>query len=205
MFLAAADAVRPLLDHPAVARRWDEESALSRMSVGDLVAHASRAVTLVPIYLDTQGEPPYRDAPGYFVNIAPELDTDLDSELATAVRERAADSSRSGLTEIARAWDAARLEAEQRLGDDDPTRGITVLGGTIQVGEYLMTRVLELVIHGDDLATSLDLAAPEQRPDVYRAVIGCLVEIAARRTSPLEVIRAMSRVERSDPSILRVL
>ncbi|HSJ27871.1 MAG TPA: hypothetical protein VLB67_06635, partial [Acidimicrobiia bacterium] len=87
-FLACCETARPLLASAAVANRWDEPSALARMTVGALAGHLMRAVTSVDAYLDR--EPPSSgqalDAPGYVLSIEGLDDPDLDSELHAAIR-----------------------------------------------------------------------------------------------------------------------
>lgn len=203
-FLSAADSTRPLLDRPDLGERWERPSALERMTIGELTAHLSRAVTVVTRYLDTKGGPPFRDAADYFLSIFPEVDTDLDSEMGTGVRARAAREAGAGPDAVRTAWDRARQELETRLEEEEPGRGIAVRGSSMRIEDYLVTRLVELVIHADDLAASLDVTPPRFDPTVTEAVIECLIRIASRRHTPVAVIRAMSRTERGDPALLRV-
>lgn len=203
-FLGAADAGRRLLDVEGLAERWEEPSSLDRMTMGELAAHLSRAVTLVTRYLDTPAEPPYRDAAGYFFALVPVADTDLDSELAVAVRDRARREAGSGLDAVRRAWDEARADLPGRLDPAVLDRAISVLGSATRVGEYLTTRLVELVVHSDDLAVSLGEPTPEFSADAIESVTACLTALAALRSSPLEVIRAMTRRERAGADVLRV-
>lgn len=203
VFLAAADTVRPLLDLPELADRWEEQSALERMSIGALAAHLSRAVTVVPTYLDEPGTPPFRDPAAYFLTVAEQLNTDLDSEVSVVVRSRAEAAAEPGLKAVVAQWDAARSAVADRVTSETKDEGISVLGGSMKVGDYLVTRVVELVIHGDDLAVSLGQEPPQHCREVYETVVSCLVEIATRRSSPQDVIRAMSRVERARADVPR--
>lgn len=203
-FLSAADSTRPLLDLPDLEEAWDRPSALERMTVGQLTAHLSRAVTVVPGYLDTDAPPPFQDAPGYFLAIFPKVDTDLDSEVATAVRARATVEAGEGAQAVRAAWDRAREDLQVRLETEEPGRGIAVRGSSMQVEDYLVTRLVELVVHADDLAASLEVAGPRFDPAVTGTVIDCLTRIASRRHSPVAVVRALTRVERADPAVLRV-
>lgn len=203
-FLSAADSTRPLLDLPALDREWDRPSALERMTVGELAAHLSRAVTVVPRYLDTDAPPPFRDAADYFLTIFPEVETDLDSEMAAAVRSRATEEARQGPEALRAAWDRTRADLEIRLGTGDPGQGIAVRGSSMRIEDYLVTRLVELVVHADDLAASLEAVTPRFDPTVTGTVIDCLTRIASRRHSPEAVIRAMTRLERADPAVLRV-
>jgi hypothetical protein len=204
VFLGAADSARRLLDVPGLAERWEETSALERMTIGELTAHLSRAVTLVPRYLGAPAPPPYRDAAGYFHAVLPEVDPDLDSDLAAAVRARSREEAEQGLDGIRRAWDEARAELGHRLDPPTLQQGIAVRGSAMQVGEYLTTRLVELVVHADDLAASLAVPSPAFSTGATASVISCLTAVAALRSSPIEVIRALTRQERATPGVLRV-
>lgn len=205
LFLGAADTARGLADHPRLVERWGRDGALELMTVGALFAHLTRAVTVVPGYLDGEGHPPLLDAPGYFLAHIPDADSDPDGELAMAVRSRAAKEAEAGPEALISRWDNAREELESRLGGEDPGRPITVRGAHMRIDDYLVTRMVELVVHADDLAASLDAPTPAFEAAITDTVIDCLVEIATRRHTPTEVIRAMTRVERSDPGVLRAL
>lgn len=203
LFLGAADTARRLMDHPRLEESWDQHGALELMTVGALSAHLARAVTVVPGYLDTDGHPPLRDAPDYFLALSPQADTDLDSELSRSVRARAEEEAQAGLAAVVSSWDDARRELGRRLPEEDLERPIRVRSSTMQIGDYLITRLVELVVHTDDLAVSLQAPTPPFEPAVTNEVIICLTEMARRRHSDLEVIRAMSRRERADPGVLR--
>lgn len=203
-FLSAADTARALLDLPDLADRWNEPSALRRMTIGELCAHLARGVTVVTRYLGSEDGPPLRDAPGYFLANFPQTDTDLDSEMSTGVRARATEEAQGGLEGVTAAWDGARRELEGALDGERLGRSIAARGASMRVEDYLVTRMVELVIHSDDLAASLQVHPPGFDTAVTDAVLTCLTEIASRRHTPLAVIRAMSRTERADPAVLRV-
>lgn len=204
IFLEAADAARPLLDVPALRSRWEDPSALEKMKIGELAAHLSRAITLVPRYLDSPAPPPFRDAAAYFHALLPEVEPDLDSELAVAVRARATEEAGAGLDGVRRAWDEASSDLARRLDPTTLQAGIAVRGSAMRVGEYLTTRLVELVVHADDLAASLDVPCPSFADEATEAAISCLTRFAALRSSPMEVIRAMTRRERAAPGVLQV-
>jgi hypothetical protein len=204
VFLEASDTARRLLDVPRLDSNWEEPSVLERMKIGELAAHLSRAITLVPRYLDTPAPPPFRDAAGYFHALLPEVDPDLESDLAVAVRARATEEAGQGLDGIRRAWDEARFDLSRRLDPPTLQTGIAVRGSAMRVGEYLTTRLVELVVHADDLAASLAVPFPPFANEATDAVISCLTDLAALRSSPVEVIRALTRRERVTPGVLPV-
>jgi hypothetical protein len=211
-FLQTADAIRPLLDHPDIEGGWDEPSALPLMTIGALAAHLTRAVLTVNQYLaaDDRGlTDDLIDAPGYFGSVG-ELTTpdgpDLDNALHTAIRDRATEGAQGGPDLVRSQWDEGMLELHATMATEPATRTLTVLGGRrIMIDAYLVTRLVELVVHGDDLATSIGVAPPDVPSRATDLVIECLVKIAVDRHGPLAVIRAMTRTERDSVNALRVL
>jgi len=73
----------------------------------------------------------------------------------------------------------------------------------VRLGDYLPTRVLELVVHGDDLATSVGIDAP--LPESAATVtIDVMLDIARAVHGDLAVVRALSRRERADTAVFPV-
>ncbi|MEV1155853.1 hypothetical protein AB0J27_10650 [Micromonospora chokoriensis] len=92
-------------------------------------------------------------------------------------------------------------------GEDDEAR-VRVLGGQdVRVerdrahDDFLLTRVMELVVHTDDLAVSLGLPTPPMPQTATEATIRLLSSLAAWRHGCVNVIRALARPERSPTSI----
>jgi len=74
----------------------------------------------------------------------------------------------------------------------------TVPGGATPLGCYLASRVVELVVHPDDLAVSVNLREVTPQRSAASIVIGVFVEMARHRSGDLDVIRAPARAERAD-------
>lgn len=203
-FLSSADTARTLLDHGELANRWNEPSPLDSMSLGDLAAHLSRAVTVVDTYLDTTGSAEPVDAPGYFLAVDGIRAPELDGPTARGVRSRAAATSAGGLEAVRSSWDSARLSLEGRLSTEGGQRRIDVFGSTMETDEYLTTRMVELVVHSDDLAVGLGVPTPEFAEEPLDRVIECLLTMARRQSRPISLIRAMTRVEREGREPFRV-
>lgn len=81
---------------------------------------------------------------------------------------------------------------------------VNVRGGFTTLDRYLRTRVVELAVHGDDLAASVGLAF-DVPPAVADIVFGVCLELARARAGDLQVLRAFVRRERAAPGVLRVL
>jgi hypothetical protein len=65
--------------------------------------------------------------------------------------------------------------------------------------------VVELVVHVDDLATSLGAEPAPLQPGTSRVAIDALVDVARLRYGDLAVLRALARRERDQVEALRVL
>ena len=63
--------------------------------------------------------------------------------------------------------------------------------------DYLVTRVMEIVVHSDDLAVSVGVEAPALPEPVLGPVLALLVGISLRRHGQAAVVRALSRRERA--------
>jgi hypothetical protein len=209
VFLAACDTTRPLLAAAAVAEGWDEPSALEQMTVGALAGHLMRAVTSVDAYLDRSAPAASDvalDAPGYFLSIDGLSDSDLDSELHTAIRGRAAAEAEAGHQSVVEQWDQAVERLRARLDGEPRDRLVPALGGrTLTLDEYLITRLVEMVVHVDDLAVSVGAERPGFARVAEEAVMHCLLEMARRRHGDRAVVTALTRRERDAVQALRVL
>ena len=63
------------------------------------------------------------------------------------------------------------------------------------------SRLLEIVVHADDLAASLDLATPRFEPEVLDPVLGLMAALSQRRHGQDAVVRTLARAERAVGSI----
>ena len=203
-FLASAPVLVDLVD--AAADQWHLDSALDRMTVGDLAAHAARAVSTAATYLraDPPEGPATVDAIGYFLTI-----DDLDDPLSATnegIRRRAASEASAGPDAIAAQLRSDISTLEGFVPAEAPDRKLAVFGGlVITLDDYLVTRLVEIVVHADDLTASLGLPDAEFPDGTTDVVIDTLVRVARRRHGDLAVVRALARRERDPIEALRVL
>jgi hypothetical protein len=105
--------------------------------------------------------------------------------------------------------DAARATYErlsERLPGEDPERRLKVAGDLVMtLADYLRTRVVELVVHGDDLAASVGLDFGPISSDAASTAIDVLIEVARVRHGDMPVLRALTRHERDTVQALRVM
>lgn len=207
VFLATAGMAQQWVGSDAVAARWEQPSALAGYTVAGLAGHLARAVLTVERYLDApapavDGD---TDAAGYFATVLG-ADDPVDSERHHRIRQRGVDTAADGPAALAAQLDEARRRLADRLHPAAMAHRIEVAGGvTLPLGAYLETRVVELVVHLDDLAASVGADDPGELPaaavDVTAAV---LAQVAARRAGGLATVRSLARRERQ-PGAVRAL
>ncbi|MFN8036290.1 MAG: maleylpyruvate isomerase N-terminal domain-containing protein [Acidimicrobiia bacterium] len=203
-YLEAATTAVNLLANPAVGGRWDEPSACDGMSVGALAAHLSRSLTQVEAGL-AEPVPTGRlvDAVEYYMSIADQL-LEPGSDVNRSVVARAEAQAAPGCSAVvARARDVlARLREE--LDAAAPDRTVVALGQPMLLDEYLRTRVVELVVHLDDLGVSLGIEPVVVAPAAHGEALALLLAIARERSGDLMVLRALTRRDRTTGDPLRV-
>lgn len=205
-FLAASDAAVGLLESDEVAAGWAGQSACEGFTVGGLAAHLAWQVTSARWALES--DRPAADAAvtgltGHYEQ-ALWLGASLDSPVNTGIRDSGEQRAEAGAPEVARLTKEALAALRELLLSFTPEDVIAVPwieGRAMTAGDVLTTRVLELLIHCDDLAVSVGVATPEAPDSAYERVIGLLGRVAVRRHGALPVLRALSRAERAPESI----
>jgi hypothetical protein len=200
-FLAGADVVEAAVSDPRVADAWERESILAGQTIGSLASHLARgAVWAVGDYLD--GEPPetpvdFESAAQYFAELLEGL-TDDDH---AAIRARGAAIAERGpravVDELGTRLDGLR----QRLPAEPPDRLVAVIAGNVmRLDDYLLTRVVEQVVHLDDLARSLGVEPWPNASGAEATVIACGAEIGRLRRGGAAMVRALYRGE-AEPAL----
>jgi Mycothiol maleylpyruvate isomerase N-terminal domain len=194
LFLEGAEAVVRALDDASVAAAWDRSSVLEDQQVSGLAGHLARgAVWVVGDYLDAgppDGPADFDTAAEYFaamVSAASEEDN-------RAIRQRGADVGAVGRDELLHTV-RRRLDAlRPRLRALAPNQLLAVAGGNVmRLDEYLTTRIVEQVVHLDDLARSVE-RDPWPLPDAaHDLAIAVGVDVGRRRSGDTAMIRALYR------------
>ena len=210
-FREAAEAFGEIVSRPEVGKAWEQPSALEGYSVGAIVTHLNAALGWLGPLLDAPAQPNLRPSPrGELLQFLHGLKVDPDGARGHPVHEVIRDRAERA---AGHGWESnrdrflglverltARLEGEtgDRLLDLRPTVPIVV-----RLGDWLPTRVVELVVHGDDLATSvgIDATLPERAATV---AIDVMLAIARAVHGDVAVIRALARRERADTAVFPV-
>jgi hypothetical protein len=182
------------------------------MSVGALCGHLIRATGSVEVYLD-RPEPetePVSPAEYYATALSdPEQSgsaPNLESALHTAIRERSVQEAVGGPAEVVERSQTVLDRLTDRLEAEVDDRRVEVFKGiSLLLDDYLITRMIELAVHTDDLASSLGLPTPVMPPLVMDLAIETLVDVGRLRHGDVAVLRSLTRRERDDVEALRVL
>ncbi len=200
-FLSAGTVAAALLREPALSARWSDPSALADFSVAGLARHLANQVTHTVTLLAA--------APG--ASAIPVLEhytrnswvvSGIEGEDNVSIRRRG-EQAAAGTTAQALAdeVDAALVELRRVVPAEPADRVVDFRDWGLAVDDFLLTRVMELVVHGDDLAVSIGVPTPEMPEAATGATIQLLARVAAWRHGSLSVIRALARRERAPETI----
>jgi hypothetical protein len=114
------------------------------------------------------------------------------AEVAAVGQERLVESLRADLAALRGTLPAAP--------PDRPTL-LPWAGWALRLDDLLLTRMMEIAVHSDDLAASVGVPTPDFPPQVLRPVLGLLTDLAVRRHGQAAVLRGLSRRERAPESI----
>ncbi len=198
-YLEMIDLAVAVLAEPALDPRWNDPSALTGYTCGALAGHLVRSLLTVDTYLDdpVDPEPDELDAATYFRRALGDSDP-ITSSMHVAVRERSGELAGASAAALYDRASALRDRLHQRLPAQPRDASIRVISGLVMaVDEYLVTRLVELAVHIDDLAASLGIETPAYPDDASRRVVAAMAELARLRHGDLAMLRALTRTERA--------
>jgi hypothetical protein len=202
-YLVAAASAVSLLNDPAVAAAWEKPSALTEFSVAGLSGHLALQVARVRDALAQ--EPTAQEPIGLIEHYSrsPWVQAGLDHESNVYVRrggEAAAADGPAALVEHT----AALLDELTAVLLAEPAGRVVKLPWaewSLTLDDLLLTRLVELVVHSDDLAASVGIETPALPDTVIEPVVELLARLAVHRHGPTAVIRTLSRTERAPATI----
>jgi hypothetical protein len=202
-FDAAAEFAVDLLGDPAVARDWGEPSALAEMTVGALAAHLARQIFNVQrVLAEPTGPQPPIPLLEHYARVT-WIGAGRQDAPNVTIRQDSEDGAAAGAAALAASAADAASELRGRLAAQPADRIVLIPWGpwSLTLDDMLITRIMEIAVHGDDLACSVglpDVQLPEAAADIATAL---LVRLAVRRHGQAAVLRALARAERSPRSI----
>ncbi|MEV4534343.1 maleylpyruvate isomerase N-terminal domain-containing protein [Asanoa sp. NPDC049518] len=202
-YVVAARTAAMLLASPAVAAGWDRPSALERYAVSGLAGHLGGQIFFAERAL---AGPEPGTAPlailDYYARVA-WMTTGHDSPEHVRIRRGSEQAAAAGPADLA-ARAAAAVDRLPDLFAATPASRLVQLPTwrwTLTFDDFLRSRLVELAVHIDDLAVSVDLPTPPLPPWVTEPVLDLLSRLAVRRHGPVALLRTLSRAERAPDTV----
>ena len=208
VFFGATSSLADLIASPAVGDHWGEWSSLEGFTVGGIAGHIVRSVQALVDLLERPIPEGARVAtPAQFFGVNKPKGPVPDDPIAKFIVDDGENRAKFGQRSVVGAFRELVGQAEEVLRDLTATTIIPTIripDGVTFLGIYLTTRVVELVVHGDDLASSVGI--DWQPPFAAGALaIGMLVQIASEQHGAIEVLRVLARSERAASDVFPVL
>lgn len=205
-FLSAAGSAADLLREPAVAAAWSAPSALPEFSVGGLAGHLAYQILAIPrILTEPVPQEPTIALLDHYGRVT-WTDSDIDDDINVRIRDGGERVAAEGPAALVARVDSAVKELTDGLASatDRPVR-ISLWGPwSLRLDDMLVTRMMELAVHSDDLAVSVGIETPALPPGAVDTVVDLLSRLAVRRHGPTAVLRALSRAERAPSTIAAI-
>jgi hypothetical protein len=174
------------------------------MSVGGLTRHLAsqpvNVVTLLPADRSEGAGAETIDLMEHYVRAA-WLREDLDGEANRSIRSTADRQASEGSDAATAVLSDARAELDAVLADAPPTTYVPWQGWSLATDDFLVTRLMEMVVHADDLAASVDVSTPDFGPTVLDPVFRLLTALAVRRHGQDALLRTLTRPQRAPVSV----
>ncbi|QCB93784.1 maleylpyruvate isomerase N-terminal domain-containing protein [Cellulomonas shaoxiangyii] len=197
--VGATRVVADLVARPEVSAAWDAESSCAGMSVGALAYHLALQPRRVVEVLGAPAPAPH--APLVTVDAhyaqAAWIREDLDGPSNVGVRTRSQEAAAEGPESVDGLLVATLAGLDDALARAPRAVLVPWTGAAMATDDFLVTRLLEMVVHADDLASSVDLPTPELPPGAVVPVLRVLTDLAVRRHGQAALVRTLSRPQRA--------
>ena len=198
VFPVAAAVALDLIQRGEMRDQWLMPSVLPKMSIGTLACHLGRQVVraaeLLPAATDV---PPLESVDAHYHRAAWVMSTSPDDPS----NDRSTDDAEAALgAAVLAGRSAGALATVRRLLAAGTACDVVLIpwqGWSLRRDDFLLTRMLEIVVHADDLALSAGVRTPEFPAEVFAPVRDLLVRLAVKRHGQSAVIGALTRSERT--------
>ena len=185
-----------------MAGAWEQESALPGLTVGGLAVHLASQADAAVEFLGL--EPVPADAP--LVALADSFaradwfTAPVDAPENTSIRDEFNAMAAVGPERAAQWLQQSRAQLPAAVQGAGPTTYVPWLGCRLATDDFLVVRLMEVVVHADDLAASVGLPTPAFDDDALHPALSLLALLGARRHGQDAAVRALSRAERAGRS-----
>ena len=201
-FAVATRIAADLAVRPEVVEQWTEESACAGMTVGALARHlVSQWFNAVRLLRAPAGDTPITVWEHY--ERAAWAHTTLDDEANASIRRGSEELAAEG-PEAMRALIHDLVPDLDEVLETDRVGSVLIpwQGWSLSVDDFLLTRMMEIVVHSDDLAASVGLEAPEFPDEVVVPVLDLLTRLAVRRHGATALVRTLTRPQRAPATVV---
>ena len=192
-----------LIADSATAERWDEPSALDGMTVGALAAHLVRAAGATIAYLDRT--PADRRPDDELLTPVTYFRAAVEAPIHDQIKDVSADEAAIGHAATATKCRRLAEDLATRLDEEPEDRLLAALGGRmLTLDDFCRTRLIEILLHIDDLAASTGTERPEIDPRGPAEIIEICVGIGVDRHGGWGVLAALARAERAPADVFPI-
>lgn len=202
-YLQAARSAAALLGDPAVAAAWERPSALAGFTVSGLAGHlASQVVAMPRVLAEPAPDGPPVALLDHYTKVR-WIGADLDADINVQIRDGGEQAASIGAPALAAQTAEAAGELASLLAAAPDDRLVSPPAGpwALRLDDFLVTRMMEIAVHSDDLAYSVGVPAPDLPDAVLEPVLALLSGLAVRRHGQAAVLRALSRAERAPATV----
>lgn len=197
LVLEAVDNAAEFIATPLVASKWDEPSALDGMTVGALSAHLVRGAGATIAYLDRTE--PDRQPEGDLLTPVTYFHAAVDSPIHEQIKDVSAHEASIGHEATVAKCSQLATDMRARFAAEPDDRLVGALGGRmLTLDDFCRTRLIEVLMHLDDLAVSVGQPRPETDPRGVATVIAITMGIARHLHGDWSVLYALARSERPE-------
>lgn len=197
--LRAADSLTGLVGAPEVAAAWERESVLPGMTVGGLTRHLVSQLECAVEFLRIQPLPPHAPV----VSLADlYLRSDwfaapVSAPENTSIRDDFNAMAAGGQPHSRAILEASRAELPAAVAGAGPVTYVPWQDCSVSTDDFLVVRLMEVVVHADDLAASVGRPSLAFDDEVTHPTLALLGMLAGQRHGAVAAVRTLSRAERA--------
>jgi hypothetical protein len=199
--ITAVDQLVDLVGSVEVTDAWDRESKLPGMTVGGLVRHLVSQPECAVEFLTAPVPPsaPVLTLVGHYERVDWLL-APIDAPANTSIRDDFNQMSSAGPTESVDVLNWSRERLGEAIAGAGPTTYVPWQNCALSTDDFLVVRLMEIMVHADDVAVSVGLPPVTFSAKAVEPALALLAALAARRRGQHAVLRALSRHERRSAS-----
>ncbi len=203
LVVGTVETAADVIGDAAVANRWDQPSALEGMTVGALCAHLVRAAGATIAYLDRT--PADRQPDDELLTPVTYFRAAVEAPIHDQIKDVSADEAAIGQQAMAAKCRRLAADLASRFADEPEDRLLMALGGRmLTLDDFCRTRLIEVLLHIDDLVASTGIPRPTLDLRGPVEVIEICVGIGIDRHGVWGMLEALARAERSEDNVFPI-